>query len=672
MTSDSKNKILNALHKSKLFDQFSDSDLSNLISFSTVEFFQKGDLIIEEGTTNDRVFVIIEGVVGVYANEEYILSLDRVGDLVGEMSVITKKLTTAAVVAETQVELFTISSEKINTSGGVKLQSMIYKIFLDILTEKLTVTTKQVKGFQATKDELAISEDILKSVLESMSDGVVVCDMAGKLLHINEAFINMIGNVTIPLSFEEWPEAIGIYQKDATTLYEVEKLPMVQATCGKQIDTEEIFVKNDQLEEGVWFQASARPLKGKDKSEGAVVVFRDYTKKKKEEQALIRAKENAEATAKAKSEFLAIMSHELRTPLNGIIGMTDLLFRSELNEDQKDCMETIRTSSETLLHIIKNVLDFSNLESGKLTLTPAPFALKDCIETVITRKTAEAGKKGLNIVSELSPDLPLAVQGDQERIQQILLNIVDNAIKFSQEGTVKITLKQNRNNQDKSELLFTIEDQGIGIAPEHKETLFTPFSQVDTSFARKFEGTGIGLSICKKLVEKMNGTIWVESELNQGSTFYFSIQTDKVELPQTDAVKPPKKKKFDPGFATDHPCRILVAEDNAGNRKLIGKVLGKLGYEPIFAENGLLAVEASRGAEYDLILMDLQMPEMDGQEASKIIIDETPEEKRPKIIALTANVMDGIRESCLEAGMVDYMTKPLRIDKLAVMLQKWF
>lgn len=670
-------KILGVLRESRLFRQFADQELVQLISFSSLRTFKQGEVIIEEGKPNDRVYIIVTGRVGVFADDEFILTLGRKGDLFGEMSVITKKLTTAAVIAGSRVELFTISADEINDSGGVELRSMIYKIFLDILTEKLTATTKQVKGFQATKNELAISEDIISSVLESMSDGVVVADSDGQILHVNEAFMKMVGNIEIPLDFQYWPKTLGFYQKDIKTLIDFKDLPMLKAMVGQVCDSEEIYVKNPAMQEGRWLQASARPLvvSEEDSLDGAVVVYRDYTKKKNEELALIKAKEHAEATAKAKSEFLAVMSHELRTPLNGIIGMTDLLTKTQLDEEQQDCAESIRASGETLLNIVMSILDFSDLEAGTLRLTVAPFALKNGIEAVIQKLDSAAKNKNISLEVKLSSDLPAWAKGDQDRIQQILNNIVHNAIKFSSKGVVRISAKLSQTHQDEDELLFSVADEGIGIPQDKLPQLFEPFAQLDSTFARKFDGAGIGLSICKKLVEKMNGKIWVTSELGQGSTFHFTIRTEKVTQ-EAAAIKlgeskESKPKKLDQSFAEAFPCRILVAEDNAMNQKLIGKVLKKLGYAPVFAGNGVLAVEAVRKDPYDLILMDLQMPEMDGQEASRKIQTEQPAECRPKIIALTANVMDGIREQCLESGMVDYMAKPLRMDKLAIMLQKW-
>ncbi len=674
-----KKTLLELLQESKLFRQFSNTELEQLISFSVVQPVEGGTTIIEEGVLNDKVYLLIEGTVDVVADGEFIIQFGQKGDLVGEMSVITHKKTTAAVIAHEEVCVLAISSTQITESGNVVLQSILYKIFLDILTEKLTLTTKQVKGFQDTKDELAISEDIISSVLESMSDGVVVSDSSGKILNINEAFVKIVGGVKLPQDFHDWPVILGLYNKDMVTPYSYNELPMIKAMDGKPIDFEEIYVKNDSLPGDLWLHASARPLLGKEEGtfDGVVVVFSDYTKKKNEELALIKAKEHAEATAKAKSEFLAIMSHELRTPLNGIIGMTDLLAQTHLDDEQKDCMESIRTSGDTLLEIVRNILDLSNLEAGTLRLVHSDFILKKVVDDAVKQSKWAAEKKQLTMVVQRDEQSSSNLLGDPERIQQILVNILSNAIKFSKKGRIGITIKSKELVTGKVEISASISDEGIGIPEEKISQLFDSFSQADTTLSRQFDGTGIGLSICKSLIELMGGKIWVETELGVGSTFHFQILTEKGSDREKAKEHPlhtkkPFPEKLDSTFSESFPSRILVAEDNAMNQKLIGKVLRKLGYSPIFAENGALAVDAARKSIFDLILMDLQMPEMDGKTASIVIHKELPESNVPKIIALTANVMDGIRESCLEAGMVDYMAKPMRMDKLAAMLYKWF
>ncbi|MBU2646466.1 response regulator [bacterium] len=681
--------ILTILKEARLFSQFSDDQLEQLISFSSVESFAANQTIIEQGQKNDKIFILLKGLVSVYTDDEFILSLRRQGDLVGEMSVITKQPTTARVIAQEPSLLFSISSENINQSKLADLKSTVYKLFLDILTEKLTMTTKQVIGFQATSEELSVkkqelakSEDvivqkeaILQQVLGSMSDGVVVMEKEGCLLHVNRAFRDMVGNGQIPDDYNCWPEEIGFYQSDEKTPYTIAELPMTTIFRGKPVDSEEIFIRNKNLPDGMWLQASSRMLESTNNiaARSAVVVFRDFTKKKLEEKALIKAKENAEATAKAKSDFLAAMSHELRTPLHGIMGMTELVYGTDLNEEQKGYLGSIKSSSEHLLNLIRNILDYSNLESEKLPLKNEPFSVRACIEEMVATYTPHAAKKGIQLKSSVSPRLPQFVIGNRHGITQILRNLIDNAIKFSNEGEVHISAEMTSQIESNAKIVLTVTDTGIGIDVVDLADLFQPFSQLDSSSSRSFDGSGIGLSICKKYAEKMNGEIRVNSKIGEGSIFEVVLNLTVV-APENVTPQPADETEqpvpWDTSFSLKYPLTILVAEDNALNQKLIHKVLEKLGYTPELVSNGLEAVEASRKKTFDLIFMDLHMPKMDGIEASRIINGEMKTPGKPKIIALTANVSEEVKQTCLAAGMTDYTTKPLKIDHLYTLLQK--
>ncbi len=681
--------ILTILKEARLFTQFTDEQLQQLIFFSSVEKFTPQQIIIEQGVQNEKVHIILQGQVSIYTDDEFILTLRRQGDLVGEMSVVTKLDTTARVIADDSVELFTISSDDIDQSGQAELKSTVYKLFLDILAQKLTLTTRQVIGFQATteelsekKQELAKSEDvilqkeaILQQVLGSMSEGVVVMEKEGRLLHVNGAFSEMIGNVSIPDDLNLWPEKLGFYRIDEQTPYKPEQLPMTTIFKGKPVDSEEILVKNKSVPNGIWLQASSRMLTSESDTvhQGAVVVFRDFTKKKLEEKALISAKENAEATAKAKSDFLAVMSHELRTPLNGIMGMTDLIYGTELNEEQKGYLDVVKTSSENLLSLIRNILDYSNLESEKKPLTVEPFSLKECVDDIVLTYAIHARKKGVPLKTDLSPDLPEKLNGHVRGILQILRNLIDNAIKFTEKGEVAVSVKLLSLKDTIAEIRITVEDTGIGIDEDRLDDLFQPFSQADSSFSRSFDGAGIGLSLCRKYADRMEGDIKVTSEIGKGSRFevFLKLTTvaESAEATNRETKTGPTAQP-DISFSQKYPLNILVAEDNALNQKLIKKVLEKLGYTPEMASNGLEAVERNRSDDFDVILMDLQMPKMDGLEASRIINQEMNPFGKPKIIALTANVSEDVKESCFNAGMVDYTTKPLKINHLVTLLQK--
>ena len=677
----SEGKILEILKSSRLFNKFNDDQLIYLISFSNVQQFDKGAKIIKENEANQNLYILLEGSVAVYVKGELIIKLGRKGDIIGEMSVITKSLTTASVVADTPVTLFTIPSHEIYSSRHEELHNLWFKIFSDILTEKLTNTTKKVIGFQETSAQLDIKKHelvqqtiILQSVLGSMADGVVVTGSNGELLHTNEAFARMVGNVKVPLDFEDWPHDLGLFMPDKKTLYPVSDLPMVKAGNGIMVDSQEIYVKNPNLEKEIWLQATSSLLKTDDgkKLDGTVAVFRNYTKQKLAEQALIDAKENAEATARAKSDFLSVMSHELRTPLNGIIGMSNLLKTTNLTDEQKECTASIYESGQSLLAKIQNILYYSLLESNEIQLRKASYSICEIIDNIIQKHKSLADEKKIAVIKDIDKNVPKNVLGDKEKISQILDNIMNNAVKFTSHGQVNIKVSVNKEDQDQVYLQFEVKDTGVGLTAEEKKKLFQPFTQADASYSRQFEGTGLGLSISLQLARIMEGSIQVKSIPGKGSSFIFNLfqsrpDREKQAESQDSAFKPePLAYRH---FAIENPLKILVAEDNKVNQLLIKKVLAKLGYAPIIVENGLKALNAAQKDCFDVILMDIQMPEMDGLEACRQILKKSTLNAPPKIIALTANTTDGIQDECLSAGMSGYMAKPLNIEKLMKILE---
>lgn len=379
------------------------------------------------------------------------------------------------------------------------------------------------------------------------------------------------------------------------------------------------------------------------------------------------AKDLAEAATLTKSNFLANMSHEIRTPLNGIIGTVQLLSRSETLPGQKELLNTLQSSSNLLINIISDILDLSKIEADKLVLTPAPFNIRECIKTVIG--ICRPGINGKSITLNYIIDSRLAdyVIGDESRIQQILVNLIGNAIKFTDEGFVSLSVTATANWLDMQEVTFLVSDTGIGISNEALGQLFKPFTQVNTSALRKYGGTGLGLSICKKLVDMMNGRIWVKSKETQGSIFSFSIPlplanntTGNNSFNDFDETKPYKHK----------PLRILLVEDNKMNQLIAGRIFEKIGYPVDFADNGLLALKKLEELDYDLIFMDIQMPEMDGLQTTRHIIDKYGD-KAPPVIAMTANVLSENEQECREAGMKDFLSKPFTIDRLEAIIHKW-
>ncbi len=676
-------KIISILKASRLFNQFDESQLIQLMTFATVEHFKKGFKIIQENKPNQTIYILIKGSVDIFVGEELILKLRRKGDIIGEMSVITKSPTTASVVAATPVILFAIPSQKIYASSQLELRSLWYKLFSDILAQKLSMTNRKVVGFQEAsanldqkKSELLQKTMILQSVLGSMGDGVVVTDGIGGILHANEAFVQMIGNIQIPAQTKNWPDKIGFFKPDCQTLYRVQDLPMTKAEAGILVESEEIYLNNDNLKEGIWLQASSSLLKTDDGKQlaGSVVVFRNYTKKKQEEQALIKAKENAEATAKAKSDFLSIMSHELRTPLNGILGMSDLLKNSSLTSDQESCLDNISHSGHTLLAKIKNILYFNTLESGDVQLKKETLSLKDILDTTIKFHSPIAQKKKVTIVADICKTAEASFMGDPEKIIIIINNLMDNAVKYTNKGTIHISVSEKKQKKTSVMFLIKIKDTGIGLSQEHVQKLFQPFFQADTSYSRQFEGTGIGLAVAQKSVEVMGGKLQAQSIFGEGSCFSFTLLLSKLDkkIDKQKLTTPTMdiKSLINKDYATHHPLNILVAEDNKVNQLLIKKVLANLGYQVHISENGLQAFEACKYKAFDLILMDIQMPVMDGIEATKKILNEPSQKQFPAIVALTANTAEGVKEDCLSAGMINYMTKPLNVETLVTILEQ--
>ena len=505
-------------------------------------------------------------------------------------------------------------------------------------------------------DRVGMSEERFRNLLRIASDGVHILDMEGRLIMWSDTFLRMLGYSEV--------EAQTLSVADWDTVYKLDELlPRIRHLIANPEVFETRHRRHDGSEFDVEINACGIELGGKSY---LYASSRDISERKLHEEELRQAKLVAEQADKAKSDFLAVMSHEIRTPITSVMGTADLLARTPLSEEQGGYLAILRSATGTLLAILNDILDISKIEAGKIEIEATPFRLRDAVTEVADLGRGNASAKGLTLDVAIRMDVPDIVVGDPTRVKQALFNLTSNAVKFTERGSVAIRVSTDQRTESSATLLIEVADTGIGMTNEQMDGLFTAFSQADRSTTRRFGGTGLGLAISKKLLELMGGEIRVESQPDVGTTFRISLpfaigkaeDVSSGNIIQAASALPLR------------PLSILVAEDNRINRMLVQSMLRKTGHEVTVAEDGRQALAAVIAGDFDIVLMDMQMPEMDGEEATAAIRALPYPKNQIPVLALTADVMVEHRARYLKAGVNDLVAKPIDWEVLSAALSK--
>jgi two-component system, sensor histidine kinase and response regulator len=501
--------------------------------------------------------------------------------------------------------------------------------------------------------ELEERKSFLNSLIENCPVGIVAIDVAGDVKMCNPAFENTFGYLQADICGKSLSDLLA--NPEVRAEVDSNKAKLEQGKTSHLVTRRKR--SNGTL---VDVEAFSVPLLREGKYTGAVVLYQDITERRQAEAALLKAKEAAESASRIKSEFLANMSHEIRTPMNGIMGMTELVLDSELDPEQREYLNLAKISADSLLSLINDILDYSKIEAGKLDIDTVDFKLGDCLGDTMKTLSLRAHQKGLELAFEIEPDVPDALLGDPGRLRQVIINLVGNAIKFTDQGEVVLSVRLHARVKDDLQLHFVVSDTGIGISPDKQASIFEAFKQADGSMTRKYGGTGLGLTISSRLVELMGGRIWVESDLGKGSRFNFTarFQAQKVSV-RTIVPRDP---------STLRDMRVLVVDDNATNRQILVKILDNWNMQPSTAESGAQAMvtltEArGLGRSFPLILLDAQMPEMDGFALAEYI-KRHPDFRTATVMMLSSTGQRGDAIRCRELGISAYLTKPIRQEEL--------
>ena len=501
-----------------------------------------------------------------------------------------------------------------------------------------------------------VSKNYVDNIIASMNDALIITDTKNKIINVNQATLRLLEYT-----------ALDLIDQFIQNIFDSTSQQNQDLFLNTLINTEKMLITKNGIKKTVLLSKS-QLHDNTEKHLGAVYVAQDITALKKTEEQLLIAKEEAELANRSKSDFLAKMSHEIRTPMNGVIGMTELLLYSELNEEQKENVMIIRQSGDLLLKIINDILDYSKLAAHKMILQNIPFDLPQLIHRVIDQMRPLATKKNIQLSMTYSPQMPRYLIGDSDRISQILINLINNAIKFTSIGGIHVKAECLKMSLQTGEFKISVEDTGIGIPPDKLDLIFEQFTQADSSTTRLYGGTGLGLAIAKELVKLMDGEIGVQSTVGQGSTFWFNLISPISE--NSAATLLPQSDQSIPTLSNLH---ILIAEDNEVNQKVISRILEKLGCTFDITQNGKEALAKLMTTKYDLVLMDCEMPELDGLATTEVVRNHNTHvlDHQIPIIALTAHALSENQEKCLKSGMNDVLRKPFKTEELIGMLQRW-
>jgi PAS domain S-box-containing protein len=588
---------------------------------------------------------------------------------------------------ETRLSRLSLLLIALGLIGGVSLFGLFYVYLGSVertLAKRRTDLESEIEERKQAEKALRQSEMRYRQFIENANDSIHKTDVRG--------FFTMVNPITVRRSGYSEEELIGShfldlihpeYREKAGRFFAAQFLDRIPETYYE-------FPILTKEGETIWIGQNTLMLIEGDRIAGFQSIARDITERKRAEEEIERAyaktlmlRFQAEAANRAKSEFLANVSHEIRTPMNAVIGMTELALNTELTLEQREYLGAIEKSADSLLLLIDDLLDFSKIEAGKLELAQTDFSLREFVTDTVTSFIAQAHEKGLELEHNIHIDIPDAVVGDPVRLRQILTNLIANAIKFTDQGKIEIRVESESQSADEVCLNFSVRDTGIGIPQEEQEKIFEAFEQVDGSTTRKYGGTGLGLAISSRLVHMAGGRIWVDSEVGVGSTFRFTIRLglhekqtqlpDLVERASLDDTDPSSLITSNRTSKSNRRLRILLAEDNEINRMVAIGTLKNMGHHVLAVQNGKEALKALERERFDLVLMDIQMPDMDGVEATKSIRQmEIGTGKRIPIVALTARAMKGDKEKYLGYGMDAYLSKPVKSKHLAEMISRLF